>query len=160
MSWINGYYPDWVLNREEAEKLISHWSKSWVGKSIEESFVGWYPQDDSWFADLPIMLIIGGEQVEICWQQFDSLSITKNQLSREKCITYGEEYPYKRNALPELTASIGKTILAVKLGMSSMTIEDKTLPMINSVDFHLEGGFLSIYNSLDENGVSCVPTNT
>jgi len=160
MSWINGYNPDWIVNRVDAEKLLSSWSKNWIGNSIEESFVGWYPPDDSWFADLPIILIIGGEQIEICWQKFDSLSITKNQLSRNKCISSGEEYPYKVNALPELAASIGKTILAVKLGMSSMTIEDITLPIINSVDFYLAGGFLSIYNALDENAVSSVPTKT
>ena len=131
-----------------------------MGKSIDETFVGWYPPDDSWFSDLPILLIIGGEQFEICWQKFDSLSITKDQLPTDKCVSYGVEYPLKKNALTELTNSIGKKILAVELGMSSMTIEEKVIPMINSVDFHLENGFLSIYNSLDENGVSNVPANT
>ena len=108
---------------------------------------------------MPIMLVIGGEHIEICWQQFDSLSITKNQIDITNCISYEENIPYKENAHPALNEAIGKKILRVKLGMSSMTLEEKVLPMINSVDFELENGFLAIFNALDENGLSNVPAN-
>ena len=159
MSWIQGYTPEWVLDKSKAEELIEKLSNNWVGKTIECSYVGWYTPDDSWYEDFPIILIIDGEKVEICWQQFDSLSITKNQINLDNCISYDEIVPYKKNALAELNRAMGKKILSVKLGMSSMTIEDKMIPMINSVDFELENGFLTIFNALDENGVSNAPAN-
>ena len=159
MTWIQGYKPEWVLDKVKAEKLIDCWSRNWVGKSIEKTLVGWYEPDDSWYEDLPIILIIDGEQIEICWQQFDSLSITKNQIDVNDCVSYDEKIPYRENMLITLNQAIGKKIVDVKLGMSSMTLEGKTIPMINSVDFELENGFLTIYNALDENGVSNVPAN-
>jgi hypothetical protein len=157
MTWIQGYNPKWVLDKVEAENFIGVWSRQWVGKTIERTFVGWYESNDSWYEDLPIILIIGGEQIEICWQKFDSLSITKNQINVDNCISYDEKIPYRENALSALSGAIGKRILSVKLGMSFMTLEEKVIPMINSVDFELENGFLSIFNALDENGVSNVP---
>ena len=159
MTWIQGYKPEWVLDKAKAEELIAAWSRKWAGKSIEKTFVGWYKPDNSWYEDLPIILIIDGEQIEICWQQFDSLSITKNQIDVNNCISYDERIPYRENALSALNKSIGKKVLSVKLGMSSMTLEDKVIPMINSVDFELENGYLTIFNALDENGVSNVPAN-
>lgn len=159
MSWIQGYSPNWVLEKAKAEELIDRYSREWIGKSIEASYVGWYTPDDTWYEDMPIVLIVGGEQFEICWQQFDSLSISKNQIDLNNCISYNEAVPYKKNALEALNKCIDKTITAVKLGMSSMTLEDKVIPMINSVDFYMESGFLTIYNALDENAVSNVPAN-
>lgn len=159
MSWIEGYKPEWVHDKDKAEELVERWSKKWIGKSIGKTFVGWYEPDDSWYEDLPIILFIGGDRIEICWQKFDSLSITKNQIDITDCISYEEKIPYKENAHPALNEVIGKKILNVKLGMSSMTLEKKVMPMINSLDFELENGFLTIFNELDENGLSNVPAN-
>lgn len=159
MTWIQGYNPDWVEDREKAEALVHAFASQWIGKTIDASYVGWYTPDDEWYEDFPIILEIGGSQFEICWQKFDSLSITKNQINLEKCVSYGEIIPYKKDALPPLREAIGKRIKSVRLGMSPMTFEDKVLPMINSVDFELENGFLTVYNGLDENGISNVPAN-
>jgi len=159
MSWIQGYNPDWVLNKNDAQNLIEVWADKLIGKVIDETYVGWYMPDNTWYEDFPIILMIDGQQIEICWQQFDSLSITNNQIILNNCISYDEKVPYKKNAVKELNAVLGKKILNVKLGMSSMTIEDKVLPIINSVDFELDNGFLRIFNALDENGVSNVPAN-
>ena len=160
MSWIEGYSPQWVLKKQEALETVSRFGERWIGRTIEETYVGWYSKDDSWYADLPVILVIGGEQFDVCWQKFDSLSITNGQLSKYCCKSYGEEFPYRKDALVELSCSVGKKIEAVELGMSSMTLDGELIPMINSLDFYLVGGFLSIFNALDENGVTNVRRNT
>ena len=157
MTWIQGYKPEWVQDKAKAEELVTDLSGQLVGKSIKTTFVGWYEPDDSWYQDLPIILIINGEQIEICWQKFDSLSITKNQINVNNCISYGERIPFRENALSSLNKAIGKRVLSVKLGMSSMEWGGIEIPLINSLVFELENGYLTIFNALDENGVSHEP---
>ena len=159
MSWIERYKPKWVVEKREAEELVERWSKDWIGKRLDKAYVAWFEADDSWYEDLPIILFIGGDSIEICWQKFDSLSITKNQIDITNCISINKKIPYKENAHPALHEVVGKKILNVKLGMSSMTLEDKEIPMINSVDFVFEDSFISIFNALDENGLSNMPQN-
>ena len=159
MSWIQNYSPEWVEDKEKAEALIQAFARLWVGKTIESTYVGWYVPDDEWYEDFPIIIKIDGVQFEVCWQKFDSLSITKNQIDIDNCISGDELIPYKKDALSALQRATGKRIKSVKLGMSSMTLEDKVIPMINSLDFELENGYLTIFNALDENGVSNVPAN-
>ncbi|MBJ7557026.1 hypothetical protein [Marinomonas spartinae] len=159
MSWIQGYNPEWVEDKEAAIELVKSYSRKWIGNTISSSYVGWFSPDNEWDENLPIVLIIGDVQYEICWQKFDSLAITSKQINLYHCICSGELTPYKRNYHEAINKCLEKEIVSVELGMSSMTLEGKVLPMINSIDFHLVGGFLTIYNALDENGLSNEPAN-
>jgi len=159
MSWIEDYEPIWAANSDEAKNLFSCYLDKWVGKHIESTRVGWFHPDDEWDENLPIVLVISGVQYEVCWQNFECLAITSNQIDTNNCICAGEVTPYKVNAHEVLNSCLGKKIVSVKLGMSSMTIEGKDIPILNSLNFRLVGGYLSIFNDLDQNGLSDAPPN-
>lgn len=152
-EWIAGYRPIWINDREEAIKELQTFAVAWVGSKIEKTYVGWFIEDNSWYEDIPIVLVIGGKQYEICWNKFDDLAITQGQIDVKNCIVSGGKIPMKENALPELERAIGNTIVGVELGESEMNGS----AIINSVNLILEGGYLTIYNNLDENGVSSEP---
>lgn len=157
MGWIEGYCPNWVHDKDTALELLESFAREWVGKSIDSTYVGWYTEDDTWYEDIPIVLIIGEKQYEICWHEFDDLSITENQLNLNSCMVSGLSIPMRKNSLPVLNKAIGKTILGVELGESEMSADDKKTRIINSVNFILEAGYLTVFNALDENGVADEP---
>lgn len=62
--------------------------------------------------------------------------------------------PLRKNHLPALNQALGKRILAIELGESEMDFGGPPIRIINSVNFVLEGGYLTIFNAGDENAVS------
>lgn len=154
MSWIKHHSPTWVSRLEEALPLLEHHAGIWVGQCIEETWVGLLPGHGSWWADFPIILVIGGIQYEICWQKFADLAITQGQINVRNAWANGQRVPMRKNHLPALNQALGKRILAIELGESEMDFGGPPIRIINSVNFVLEGGYLGIFNAGDENAVS------
>lgn len=161
MTWILNYHPKWVDDKVQALALVDAFSLQWLGKTIETTYVGWHSTGDTWDGNLPIVLVIGGIQYEICWQNLDSLAITSNQINTDNCLCSEEftSYQYRKNAHVSLNSALGKTIKKVSLGMYSVSGHGNVVPIINSLDIELQHGFLTIYNALDENGISDAPVN-
>ena len=153
--WIKGYRPQWINDKEDAIKMLQTFASAWVGATIEKTYVGWFTEYDNWYQDFPVILVVGGKQYEICWYKADDLSITEDQIDIENWNAPDERVVIRQDALPELERAIGKTITGVELGES----EINGTAIINSVNLILEGGYLTIFNNLDENGVSNEPNS-
>lgn len=162
MSWIEGWKPEWVSDKEQAIDLLKEKARAWVGSKIEATYIGWLEEHNEWFPDVPVVLIIAGKQYEICWQKFDELSITENQINLDVHETAaGVPISMRLNALPEFRKAVGRKILAIELGENEMGFGergvDRPMRIVNSVNFILEGGYLAVFNAMDENGVSGQP---
>ena len=154
-EWIKGYHPQWTNDREQAIKALQTFASAWVGAKIEKIYVGSFTEYDSWYEDFPVILVIGGKQYEICWNKTDALSITEDQIGIENWDAPEERVVIRVDALPELERAVGHTIIGVELGESEMN----RAAIINSVNLILEDGYLTIFNNLDENGVSSEPNS-
>ncbi|WP_394617451.1 hypothetical protein JNUCC0626_49045 [Lentzea sp. JNUCC 0626] len=78
---IEGHEPRWsngskVIATEHGPRL-----RTLAGHVLRHLWLAWDLDDDTWFADAPVLLDFGHEQVEINHQKFDDLSLTWNTVS-------------------------------------------------------------------------------
>lgn len=156
MTWIEGYNPTWISDKNHALETLQLLAPNWIGRRLDASYVGWF-EDDTWYSDLPVILIIGGLQYEFCWTKMDELAITQGQLQQDYCVVNGQQIRLQKDAMPELQKAIGKEIIGIELGESEMSSRGVTSRIINSINFIMRGAYLSIYNCLDENCLSDTP---
>lgn len=79
-SHVSGWVPDFRPAQFQLERHRIR-LRSLLGDSIVDTWAVWRLEDDEWFAHLPVVLVMkGGEQLEICWEKFDDLSITWNTI--------------------------------------------------------------------------------
>lgn len=156
MTWIEGYNPSWISDKNQALKTLQRLAPKWIGRRLDASFVGCF-EDGTWYSDLPVILVIGGQQYEFCWAKMDELAITQGQLRQDYCIVNGEQITLQKDAMQELQKAVGKKIIGIELGESEMSSRGVTTRIINSVNFIMRGAYLSIHNCLDENCLSDKP---
>ena len=62
--------------------LSSHGERlhSLRGKELEASWVAWDTIEDNWFQDEAVILLIGGEQLEIVWCKVGEIALTWNSI--------------------------------------------------------------------------------
>jgi len=113
MTWeISGWRPDWqpstaALLAQHRERL-----RSLRGHRIDATWLVWINDLDEWFADLPVVFQIGEEQLEICNQKFDDMSITWNTIDVDVTPIAWVDWSltWRRDAHPALSGAVGQTI--------------------------------------------------
>jgi hypothetical protein len=155
MWGIENYEPDFTEDFDDALQMCRRFKWQIIGGTIEKTWVAWQEGNDSWFADVPIILRIGGNNFEICWTKFADFAFTSSLINVEKPVFWGggNETPlnWRLNSLTTLQNAVGQRVNGIQLiGLG--------VPFYLS--FQLEQGQLLIYNAGDENGVSDQPPFT
>ncbi|SEQ50871.1 hypothetical protein [Lentzea albida] len=144
---IDGYEPQWLLGTSD---IADARLRALTGHTLRHVWLLWDLDDDEWFADAPVLLDFGHEQVEISHQKFADLSVTWNTISpaRQRTWTSGIFHlAWRDDARAEAAALHGQRLDSVELleyagpGASGMT----------PVSFVFPGDRITVSNGLDEN---------
>jgi hypothetical protein len=160
MLGIPNYETNFVYTTDEILSLCRNLAREIIGKTIECSWVAILRSDEHWLKDLPIILRIGGNNYEVCWMKFSDLSITKNLINVQDGFNWMDSEDeellcdWQKNGLPKLQAVIGQSIKSIQLLEAQYSFGDNQTWLPNGVEFILSNGYLSIFNNLDENGIS------
>jgi hypothetical protein len=164
--------------REPADLRAAHGARltDLVGTRLDATWVAWDASDDSWFADEAVILRFGDTRLEILWWKFDEVAISWNQidLTQRPCWIMEWQEPFdltwRRNALHEMRAVVGRSLTRVALFeqlFETTVIRAPERPdligsvnanwILNGLEFQFGDCYLSVYNALDENGISDQP---
>jgi hypothetical protein len=152
---IEGYEPAW--QRGFASIRATHGSHlvDLLGRRLTHAWLLWDQETDEWFADAPVLLDFDGEQLEIQHQKFDDVSLTWGTADADAPVSFLEfDLVWRSGVVPDLTRLEGQHLRDVTL------LEWQGSDMANGmVAVHLlfDDGQLTVYNALDENGLSFGP---
>ncbi|MEV4140492.1 hypothetical protein AB0J72_51050 [Dactylosporangium sp. NPDC049742] len=152
---IQGYRPRWRNGRDSIVTAHGARLAGLGGLTLRHVWLVWDLDDDEWFADAPVLLDFGAEQVEIDHQKFDDLSITWNTIDPHQAIEDpGFRLAWRAEPLPPLTELPGRTLDHVELlEWTGGDMADGSV----AVGLDLGQTWLVVYNALDENGLEHHP---
>jgi hypothetical protein len=166
MLGIDNYSPAFHENIEAFIAAHGCNLRSLIGQKIEKTWAMWSRVDDAWFSDGPVILLVNRRQIELAAFQF-GFALTFDAIDRGKplrwCVEVDEAADglglfWKEHASHPLEDPVGKTITAIDLFESRVKVGDAEWWNFDGVGFQLDnGGYLAIYNKLDELGVADVP---
>lgn len=158
---IQGYQPRWLNGLSAISAAHGARLQALTGHPLRQAWLLWDVGDDEWFADAPVLLDFGVEQVEINHQKFDDLSITWNTIDRRRqpAWSLGDgghpddhvfQLAWRHGVRAELTALHGLCLQAVEL--LEHAGGDMADGMV-AVSFAFPGGRVTVSNGLDENSL-------
>ncbi|HEY1841278.1 MAG TPA: hypothetical protein VGG53_13870 [Mycobacterium sp.] len=156
---IPHYEPHWRSGRRGITAADTSRLESLSGRQLTDSWLVWDRKYGKWLADCPVVLNFDGEQVEICHQKFDDLSITWNTIVPTAPIEWydgddktlgSDRLDWRNDADARLAALSGRQLKAIALLEWCGDSSDfgNGAPAI-SFDFGPEQ--VTIANGLDEN---------
>ncbi|MGW6984226.1 hypothetical protein ACWGE1_33085 [Streptomyces sp. NPDC054932] len=152
---IAGYRPPWLNHRRDIVREHGDRLRGLVGRTLTGVWVVWDRQDDEWFCDCPVLFDFEGERVEINHHKFDDLALTWNTIDPGAPVRWsGFDLQWRADPLPELQALRGLELKAVEL--LEWTGRDMARGSVD-VGFVFETGRVTVFNALDENGLSFAP---
>ncbi len=164
---IEGYQPRWLSGRREIAAAHGGKLGSLAGRRLDHAWLAWDRDTDEWFADAPVLLDFGGEQVEVSHQKFNDLSVTWKTIDPVGHATWsvGDDgdpevhtfhLGWQRDAVPELSALEGRRLTVVELlEWAGGDVADGMV----AVSFVFDDERLTISNALDENSLEFGPPN-
>ncbi|GAA0961423.1 hypothetical protein [Actinocorallia libanotica] len=146
-----------AISEMHAERL-----RSLAGRRLKSVWVVWDLEDDSWFADCPVLFAFEGAQVEISHSKFSDVSITWNEIDPSAPVVWsGSELEFRllwrEDERAGMAALCGRTLTAVEL--LEWTGRDVAQGMV-AVSFVFGSERITIYNALDENGLELTPPDS
>ena len=152
---IQNYNPPYINNTSQLIEAVKSLICPYIGKTLKATWIGWMNDYDCWWEEMPIILQIGEDQVEICWTKFEDVAVTKNQIPLDGAMQLTEGASIKKDVHEILNKFIGKRVTGVEVGESTMSVGNSgDIWIPNSINFIFGEAFLMIYNGLDENGIS------
>ncbi|MFG1838087.1 hypothetical protein ACGFH8_06575 [Micromonospora sp. NPDC049175] len=150
---ITGYQPGWRNGIADVAGRHGQRLRSLVGRRLTSTWVVW-DDDDSWFADCPVVLDFDEERLEVNHQKFDDLSITWCTIDVTRAPLWptsdGFLLRWRDDAPARLAAWRGQRIEAVELlEYAGGNLADGSV----ALGLRFADGWLTIYNALDENGI-------
>ncbi|MGW1057864.1 hypothetical protein [Micromonospora rubida] len=150
---ISGYRPAWLQGRAAVEAAHGDRLAALAGRPLTRAWLAWDLDDDSWFADCPVLLDFAGEQVEVNHQKFDDLSVTWNSVSPVDGPAWpGSRLAWRAEPLPDLAALRGQELRAVTLLQWRGAKRDLANGAV-ALGLAFPRGDLVVHNALDENGL-------
>ncbi|MFD4140995.1 hypothetical protein [Streptomyces sp. NPDC058572] len=152
---IADFRPLWLSGRKAVTVAHADRLRGLEGRTLTRTWLVWDVKDDEWFCDCPVLLDFAGEQIEINHWKFDDVSITWNAIDPHAAVRRpGFELQWRENPLTELRHLQGQTLESVELleltgiGMAQGAVD---------VSFVFPQGRVTVYNALDENGLTFEP---
>ncbi|MEV0811106.1 hypothetical protein [Micromonospora sp. NPDC050200] len=155
---IEGYQPQWLHGRDAITTAHGRRLAALAGHTLRHVWLVWDLDADEWFADCPVLLDFGADQVEVNHQKFDDLSITWNSADPTRPVRWPTsddfQLAWRAEPLPQLAPLPGQRLSHAEL------LEWAGDDMANgsiALSFALSTAQLIIYNALDENGLTVDP---
>ncbi|MGC5664634.1 hypothetical protein ACN261_30060 [Micromonospora sp. WMMD723] len=151
---IAGYQPAWLNGAAEVAGRHARRLRGLVGRRLTSSWVVWDDDDDTWFADCPVVFDFDDERLEVNHQKFDDLSITYGSIDVTRKPVWptsdGFRLRWRNDAPALLAARHGQRLEAVELlERAGGDLADGAV----ALGLRFANGWLTIYNAMDENGV-------
>lgn len=155
---IKDYEPAWHSGLQAIETMHGRRLAALVGRRLTHAWLLWDRKDDTWFADAPVLLDFSGEQLEVQHQKFDDLSLTWNTADPDRPVTFPEfDLAWRDDAIPELASLEGQLVRDVSLLEWRGESGDDMAKGMVAVHVRFDGGQLTVFNALDENGLAFAP---
>lgn len=157
---IQDYQPRWLHGLDSISAIHGRRLNSLVGLTLRHVWLVWDLVDDSWFADAPVLLDFGREQVELAHYKFDGLSLTWSTIDPSQAIANLEDSSFhlvwRAEPLHELASLPGGVLNHIELLEWSVDGHDMANGSV-AVGFDLAPAWLTVFNALDENGLGHEP---
>ncbi|GAB2851227.1 hypothetical protein GCM10022221_58300 [Actinocorallia aurea] len=156
---IPGHRPVWIAGARAIAAAHAARLRGLAGRRLDAAWVVWDLDDDTWFADCPVVFSFGGTQVEVNHQKFDELSITWDTIDVTAPIVevdpeVGFRLEWRRSADPRMVALYGSPLTeAVLLAWGGRDMAQG----MTAVGFAFPSGNVAVTNALDENAVEFGP---
>jgi hypothetical protein len=162
-SKISGWQADW---RPGAQQIAQHAEAltGLIGARLTGAWSIWIDASEDWFADMPVVLQFdNGQQLEVCWQKFDDLSLSWNTIDlSQKPEAWVEGLLWRPWAHRAFELNRGETVTAVGSTQFVWETSDVDHPNKPRLSRLVTGGVwigttgpgLHIFNALDENGLA------
>jgi hypothetical protein len=138
--------------------------RSLIGLNIDKVWTVHKAQNGEFWADCPIIIGVEGKQLEFCSFKDNKIAVTWDEIDLgEKLDWYGNQelnLEWRRNAIENIAHIIGKAIRkieVIEMPQDAFDSKDNKLcsnHLLNGLGFDTGKGYLSIYNSFDETGLS------
>lgn len=154
---IEGYEPRYLTGRRAIAAAHGARLAALVGRRLSAVWLAWDRDDDTWFADAPVLLGFEGEQVELCHRRFWDLSITWNTVDpagRPVWSDAGEppfRLAWRDDVRAEPAALRGRELRSVEL--LEWGTPDVADGMVAPRFVFTGGGAVTVSNALDENAL-------
>ena len=144
-----------------ADLLAAHGQRlaGWRGQTLEAVWVAWDLDGDRFFAEEPVILQIGGQQIQIvCWRLTD-IALTWVTLDLDRPPTYISDWApeirleWRADALEPLRNARGETLLDVHIVEQRQRVDAEDW-WLNGIRLTHTAGILEIFNGLDENAIT------
>ena len=166
-SEVSGWQANFLTSTDQLAAQRANLLKL-IGRRLVDSWIVWNLDDDTWFADLPVVLLFDdGQQLELCWEKFDDLSISWNPIDvaipPQAWVTWPLEWRSAKHA--SLKGLVGNAVTDVSATEFVYTApryrarknwRDSPEARRAATGLWLEFGStgLHVFNALDENGMS------
>jgi hypothetical protein len=149
---IEGYWPEYLRGLMAISTMHRQRLAGLVGRRLTRGLLLWDQEREEWFADAPVLLDFAGEQLEIQHNKFDELSLTWNTTNPVRPVRFPEfDLSWRTDVSAGLTALEGQILRHVWL--LEWRGRDMAEGMV-AVHLRFDDGQATVYNALDENGLS------
>lgn len=146
-----------------------------VGRVLTGVKIVWDTDDQSWFADEPVLLLFDDLQLEIVFWQLNELALNWNAINLSTKPNWFGCYDdmsleWRDCAAPAAAAAIGETVSGVTLVeyyYETEVLQDRQNPanvgnrygtwLLHALQLRFSELVLTVYNALDENAISSEP---
>ncbi|MFG1811064.1 hypothetical protein [Streptomyces sp. NPDC049040] len=170
---IAGYRPAWLDRRSDIVQEHGQRLRGLAGRTLTRVWTVWDLRNDKWFCDCPVLFDFDGKQVEINHHRLNDLSLTWNTIDPTFPVRWpGFDLQWCPEPFPGLQALRGLPLKAAEL----LEWTDRDVAQGNAgipellewtggdvaqgnagISFAFETGRVTVFNALDENGVSFDP---
>ncbi|MFE6844677.1 hypothetical protein [Streptomyces sp. NPDC057686] len=152
---IEGYRPHWLNDPGLVARTHGPRLRALSGRTLTQVWTVWDLVDDEWFRDCPVLLDFDDVQVEVNHRKFDDLSLTWNTINPRRPVSWtGFDLEWRSEALPGLQMLRGMTLRGAEL---LEWIVGNVAGSTADVSFVFPDARLTVFNALDENGLTFDP---
>ncbi|WP_417899850.1 hypothetical protein ABN702_06085 [Bacillus haimaensis] len=164
MLGIKSYEPTFFKDKDKFIQEHRDKLRSLNGLNIDEVWTVHELSDGEFWADCPVIIVVGGKQLEFCSFNDSEIAVTWNDIDlKVKLDWYGNQklnLEWRKNAIKNITPFIGKQIEKIEVIEMTQEVFDlkgKLLHsnlLLNGLGFGFSNSYISIYNAFDETGLS------
>ncbi|MED4019188.1 hypothetical protein [Sutcliffiella cohnii] len=164
MLGIKDYEPIFYTDINEFINFHGDSLRKLIGSTIEGIWTVHEISDGEFWADCPVILVVGGRQLEFCSFNDREIAVTWNEIDlKEKLDWYGNDefnLEWRKNAFGNFSLYIGKQMEEIEvIEMTQEAIDSKgnvlhSNLLLNGLGFGIGSSYFSIYNAFDETCIS------